>query len=86
MNDDEAVPVQKTVPVESLRQGDLIDLEGDRYADPDFESIELEFEYARVESIHIEAKVIGHLVLVETTSGAFAFPAGHRVPRVWRDQ
>lgn len=67
------------VPVEELQPGDLIDLEGDPYADPGRAEIMFESEYAVVtEAPELET---ADCTLVHTDAGSYGFPRGHRVPR-----
>lgn len=77
------------VPVSALREGDLVDLEGDPYAgsvhdDPDHELclIALEFEYCVVASIERETPVCVRVDFDNWDS--VGFPPLHRVRRAAR--
>lgn len=71
------------VRVRDLVEGDLINLEGDRYADVPKEG-ELSifpYEYARVEETEQETPTC---IRVDTQLGSYGFPPDHEVP-VLRD-
>lgn len=60
-----------------LRPGDMLDLEGDPYADPTGDDQMLVFEYACVESVGLDGP-LG--VKVETTAGdVYRFPLDHEL-------
>lgn len=68
--------------------GDMIDLEGDEYADPrgdgtddDDHYYAFEFEYALVEDVDGSAARSGFGVTLYTTLGVFSFPAEHKLKR-----
>lgn len=63
-------------PVWCLREGDMVDLEDDPYADPKKDDLALEFEYAVVLSVNVETE---ECILVEFTGTAVGFPPGHYV-------
>lgn len=44
----------KTKPVSELKPGDLVDLQGDKYADPNNDHPELEFELQVVDAVERE--------------------------------
>lgn len=68
------------VPAADLRPGDLIDLEGDVFADPARDRADLQFEFQRVERCDREA---GDCVAVYIAGvDCFGFPPGHHVRRI----
>ena len=69
------------IAVEQLREGDVIDLHGDAYADPDADTPGLEFEYAYVDAVEPETSTC---VLVHTDAGSFGLPTGHQVALIER--
>jgi hypothetical protein len=63
--------------VSELRLGDMIDLEGDRYADPDSANPAFECEYAVVDYIERETS---DCILIGIEGGDnFGFPPDHLV-------
>ncbi len=62
--------------IRQLTPGMKVDLEGDRYADPDRSSAALEYELAEVVGINWET---ASCVRVDTTEGAYGFPPDHSV-------
>jgi hypothetical protein len=75
------------VRVDDLKPGDMVDLYGDKYADPDCNPAEgLEFESALVETVKPAEPVDGvPAVLVYTFSVNFKAPVDHKVKRTGRD-
>lgn len=65
------------VRAENIKVGDLIDLYGDPFADPNRDpGLAFEFEYAWVmEPIDVESS---DCVVIYTDSGAFGFPINHQ--------
>lgn len=66
--------------VADIREGDLIDLEGDEYADPWKRDL-FTFEFARVDEIEDERPAHSCIVL-HTTQGSFGFPPDHQVEKM----
>lgn len=77
-------PIEVMVPVEDLQEGDLVDLEGDRYADVGElrDSGLLLYEYAEVVGVEQETPDCTRLDLEDLNS--IGFPRGHMVKRVFR--
>jgi hypothetical protein len=75
------------VRVDDLKPGDMVDLFGDKYADPDCNPAEgLEFESALVEAVKPAEPVDGvPAVVVYTFSINFKAPVDHKVKRTGRD-
>lgn len=69
------------VRVDRLVEGDLINLECDRYADNGCTDPIFPYEYARVEEIEEETPTC---IRVDTQLGSYGFPPDHEVP-VLRD-
>lgn len=72
------------VRVDALVEGDLINLEGDKYADPPKDDPDISifpYEYARVEETERETE---GCIRVDTQLGSYGFPPDHEVP-VLRD-
>ena len=63
--------------VTELREGDHVDLQGDRYADPDAEHPEYEFDYAVVDTLQWEGP--GCLVVHFESTDSVGFPPTHNV-------
>lgn len=63
--------------VAELRPGDMVDLEGDLYADPEWSDPGFPHEFATVIGIEREAP---DCVRVDFDGGAFGFPPSHMVP------
>lgn len=59
---------------DQVRIGDRIDLEDDKYADPNGTNEEFPFEFATVTRVERETD---QCVLIETTQGSFGFPPDH---------
>jgi hypothetical protein len=63
------------IPARNIRIGAYVDLQGDRYADPDNDPHDMTaYEYAVVENVVAEAE---DCVRVDTTLGSFGFPPEH---------
>lgn len=76
------------VRVDDLKPGDCLDLEGDKYADPDSDPANgLEFELAVVETVTPAEPVDGVPAVIVYTLNAVNFkaPVDHKVKRVKRD-
>lgn len=71
----------RLVAVEDLEDGMLVDLQGDKYADPE-EDPEYEFEHALVSEAVRETDAC---VRVDFNHTSVGFPAGHRVPVLEED-
>jgi hypothetical protein len=86
--------VLEEVPVEELKEGDLVDLLNDRYADPfghsgtesdpddgsdEARHMALEDEYATVEGLEIETP---DCTVVYTNLASQGFPHGYKIKRV----
>ena len=67
------------VPISELQPGDMIDLEGDIYADPKHNRVEFETEYAIVEAVEPETPACT-AVWIEGVD-CFGFPPEHLVER-----
>jgi hypothetical protein len=65
------------LPVKDLRLGDMLDLEGDRWADPNRSNTLFEFEYQVV--WFIERETPNCTVVFLKDGGAFGFPPDHSV-------
>ena len=59
-----------------LRIGDRIDLEGDKFADPNGTKEDFVYGFAGVKSVTLKT---AYCVLIETSQGAFGFPPDHMV-------
>lgn len=66
-----------TLRVEELQEGDLVDLEGDQYADPKRAHIAFEFELQEVASI--ERETPDCIAVAFEAFDIVGFPPGHRV-------
>lgn len=64
--------------VKDLTPGDMIDLQGDKYADPNRTNVTYEFEYALVGERQYEGDEC--LVLYIEGVDAIGFPPDHEVP------
>lgn len=64
------------VKVKHLKVGDMVDLEGDVFADPDHDHVSLEFELATVEGIDQET---AHCIVIYFNGIAVGFPPDHEV-------
>jgi hypothetical protein len=67
------------VAIKDLKAGDLIDLENDRYADPDGVKVEYQSEYSEVDEIDQETDTC--IVVYFTSTQAVGFPPDHKVKR-----
>ncbi len=65
----------RQVAVENLQEGDLVDLEGDPYADPNRVNVRFENEFAEVDYVEIN----GGTVEVHFVDDWIGFPTGHTV-------
>jgi transcription elongation factor Elf1 len=65
----------RQVAVENLQEGDLVDLEGDPYADPNRANVRFENEFAEVDYVEIN----GGTVEVHFVDDWIGFPTGHTV-------
>jgi hypothetical protein len=63
-------------PVSDVTPNDVIDLEGDKYADPDGADPIFRFVYAVVGEVEQESPGV---LLLHTNHGTFAFPPNHEV-------
>lgn len=72
-------------PVEELRPGDVIDLQGDPYADPPGNEFAAWYECELVEVASVERETPDCTVVgIEGGPGLIGFPAGHELPvRAW---
>jgi hypothetical protein len=77
----EASIMLKEIPVKDLKQGDLVDLEGDQFADPHKDNVLLVDMYQEVDEIDPETD---GCICVYFTNHTCAFPPDHLV-RVQRD-
>jgi hypothetical protein len=92
--------IHEEVKVEDLREGDMIDLENDEYADPfGFDGTEsdpeegddeanhmaLEYEYACVEGANVVKYDLADVVQVYTDKINVDFPVGHLIKRLIPD-
>lgn len=68
--------MDKIVKVSALREGMMVDLEGDQYADPKHDHPEYEYEYCVVDQITQESPGV---ILVEFRNSACGFPPEHMV-------
>ena len=79
------------IRADQVREGDLLDLEGDLYADPNGDSIGpdghfygFEFEFAEViEPVIVET---ADCVLIHTEKGSFGFPPDHLIETTLADK
>jgi len=67
----------KYVTIPDLKPGDLIDLEGDVYADPGGSNISFEFEFCTV--AHVERETPDCWRVDTECDGSFGFPPDHTV-------
>ena len=65
-------------PISELRCGDLVDLQGDKYADQASDKPALEFEYATV--CYIERETPDCIAIGFDGFDLIGFPPGHAVP------
>lgn len=70
--------VESQVSVNDLKVGDVIDLEGDKYADPQKDNTILQYEYLTVECVDFTPNG----VLVMTSEVNCLFPHGHLVQKI----
>jgi hypothetical protein len=70
-------PRQHQTKVSDLKEGDLVDLQGDKFADPN-ENPTFESEYQIVESIEIESA--GCIAVHFTGFDTVGFPPDHKLP------
>lgn len=70
--------MMRLVEVRDLHPGDLIDLEGDEYADPDRSRCAFQFEYAEVAEVIVET--VDCIAVGIEGVDLFGFPPDHRVP------
>lgn len=68
------------VPVSEVSEGDWLDLEGDKYADPKGDRIEFETEYVTVAAVRRET-AHSTALMIEGVD-LFGFPPDHKVKRV----
>ncbi len=73
------MPGRGKVYVKDLRVGDVVDLEGDEYADPDHDVVDYVYEYQVVGSIEIEAREGEVHVVVFEDDHVVAFPPLHEI-------
>jgi hypothetical protein len=73
----------RMVPVSSLRAGDIVDLAGDRYADPTGDRVDFEFENVIIGAVIPEAPTC--TVLCIDGVDRFGFPPDHPVKLVGHD-
>jgi hypothetical protein len=66
-----------TLPVSDLREGDLVDLEGDPFADPRRDRIAFATEYQTVEAVVRETARCVAVYILDVD--CFGFPPGHHV-------
>jgi hypothetical protein len=71
------------IRADNVKAGDRLDLEGDRYADPNGDGIgesghfyAFEFELAEVEEVERETP---DCIVIHTSLGSFGFPADHMI-------
>ena len=67
----------KTKRVDALRLGDMVDLQGDKHADPNGDHPEYEFEYVSV--IGTERETPGCVRVDFSDGGSRGFPPGHEL-------
>ena len=73
----------ETRAVRDLKPGDMIDLAGDKYADPDTQSVMFECEYAVVADVTPETP---ECIAIDIEGvDVFGFPPDHLVPYAGRD-
>jgi hypothetical protein len=65
------------IKVSDLQVGDMVDLQGDRFADPMHSHIEYECEYAMVQDLERETP---ECICVYFDSNAVGFPLNHELP------
>lgn len=65
------------IQADQVREGDLLDLEGDCYADPDCDHHAFAFEFAEV--IEPPVRETADCVLIHTDKGSFGFPPDHEI-------
>lgn len=65
------------LPVHKLTRGMMVDLEGDRYADPNSDHPEFEFEYQPVQSIEWETTTC---IVIHFDNFSCGFPPNHLLP------
>lgn len=79
MEDDE-----RLVKIRDLKPGDMVDLQGDPYADPNHEAIELEYELMSVYEV-VEETPGCFLVTCNNFDFGCGFPPDHKVLVVGHD-
>ena len=70
------------VRAEDIRPGDVVDLEGDRYADPNGEDVSFRHEHAIVSNVERETPECVRLDLADESYG---FPVTHHLTRITRN-
>jgi hypothetical protein len=75
--------------VETLRRGDLIDLQNDPYADPVGDEVSYEFSYGMVEDVAVvtegDTEVVKVTFIHDGWDNVIAFPKGHELTVGERD-
>ena len=64
------------LPVNELKIGDFIDMEGDKYADPNGDNVALAYEWQEVYSLERETPTC---IVIETPYITVGFPVDHVV-------
>ena len=62
--------------VDAVKIDDGLDLEGDKFADPDRDNVGLQFDLARVDEIERDGAAC---IVLHTSQGSFGFPPDHLV-------
>jgi hypothetical protein len=77
---------QGRYPVETLRQGAFIDLEGDEYADPEHDpddelsgDPDLKYDYQVVYEVDTQGHLADYVYITVQSGEVFGFPRGHLV-------
>lgn len=64
------------VRADRIKEGDLLDLEGDLYADPEWNTDNLTYEFQEVFEIERERD---DCIVLHTSYGSFGFPPDHLI-------
>lgn len=68
---------------QDVREGDLLDFEGDSIADPTGTNSDFMFEFATVEAVEQETE---NCVRVDTDQGSYGFPPEHLIETTLDDK
>ena len=69
------------VRAKNIRPGDVVDLEGDPYANPDSEDVAFRYEHALVLNVERETP---ECVRLDLAHESYGFPVAHRLTRITR--